>query len=268
MNLPKQTSIYTDTAVTTGHTYVYTVQSVDNAFNVSDPSRPLTLTAELSMVDVTWRVRVPAETPEDDLVFIAGDNPDAFGAPFNPSLISMTSVGDQLWEYTAALVEGTPVQYKYTRGSWETVEQWGAISGFGNRSMTVVSGPDRTMLVDDTATDWGEDGPDDHRAIQAWRDPLVTAVAPAPESSGPAPEVITVELSIFVSPVGGDASQVVAVVDVDGDTVAGTVEQTDGRTFAFTPNAPFAAGEYLVTVLHVEQTAPMVKPFTWSFTVQ
>ena len=148
------------------------------------------------------------------------------------------------------------------------MEQWGAISGFGNRSMTVVSGPDRTMLVDDTATDWGEGGPDDHRAIQAWRDPLVTAVAPAPASSGPAPEVITVEFSILVSPVGGDASQVIEVADGEGDTVVGTVEQTGGRTFAFIPAEVLDAGDYRVTVAQVEQSAPMVKPFAWTFTVQ
>ena len=92
----------------------------------------------------------------------------------------MTPAGDRLWEFTATLREGTTLLYKYTRGSWETVEQWGAISGFGNRNLTVVKGPDGTQLVEDTATDWGAEGPDDHRAIQFWRDPLVTAVTPAP----------------------------------------------------------------------------------------
>ncbi|GIK73068.1 MAG: alpha-amylase [Chloroflexota bacterium] len=267
VDIPKTMSIYTDTTVTTGHTYVYTVQSVDTAFNVSDPSPAITLTAELSMVDVTWRVLTPAETPPNDTIFIAGDNVDAFLAPYNPSLTPMTPADERHWEFTATLKEGTRLQYKYTRGSWETVEQWGTISGFGNRHLTVVKGADGTMLVEDTATDWGGDGPDDRRAIQFWRDPLVTAASPAPDSSGPAPDAITVEFSILVSPVGGDLAQVITVVDGDGDPVPGAVTQSSGRSFTFTPAALLSAGEYTVTVFNVEQTTPMVAPYTWSFVV-
>jgi hypothetical protein len=233
------TAVFTDTTVTTGHTYVYTVASVDTAFNVSEPSAPITLTAELSMVDVTWRVLVPAETPTEDTIFIAGDNADAFLAPYNPGLTPMTPAGDNLWEFTATLQEGKTLLYKYTRGSWETVEQWGAISGFGNRSLTVVKGPEGTMLVEDTATDWGADGPDDHRAIQAWRDPLVKAITATAD-------VIVVEFSISVTPIGGDAAQVIAVAAADGAPVAGAVTQTEGRSFTFTPDAPLAPGEYTV----------------------
>ena len=60
VDVPKESSVYTDTAVTAGSTYTYTVQAVDTSFNVSEPSDPITLTAELSMVDATWRVLVPA----------------------------------------------------------------------------------------------------------------------------------------------------------------------------------------------------------------
>jgi glycosidase len=259
-DVPMITAVFTDTTVTTGHTYVYTAASVDTAFNVSEPSSPITLTAELSMVDVTWRVLVPTETPTEDTIFIAGDNADAFLAPYNPGLTPMTPAGDGVWEFTATLQEGKTLLYKYTRGSWETVEQWGAISGFGNRSLTVVKGPEGTMLVEDTATDWGADGPDDHRAIQAWRDPLVKAITATAD-------VIVVEFSISVTPIGGDAAQVIAVAAADGAPVAGAVTQTEGRSFTFTPDAPLAPGEYTVTVFNVEQTTPMVTPYTQDFAV-
>ena len=36
--------------------------------------------------------------------------------------------------------------------------------------VTITPGPDGTQLVDDTATDWGQPGKDDHRAIQKWTD--------------------------------------------------------------------------------------------------
>lgn len=207
------------------------------------------------MVDVTWRVLAPAETPAEDTLYIAGDNVDSFLAPYNPGLTPMSPVEDGLWEFTATLKEGTQLQYKYTRGSWETVEQWGTISGFGNRSLTVVKGPDGTMRVDDTATDWGADGADDHRAIQAWRDPLVKTLTAAPEA-------IVVEFSILVTPIGGDAMQVITVTAADGTPVAGAVAQSSGDTFTFTPAAPLPPGEYTVTVFNVEQTTPMVRPYT------
>ena len=85
-------------------------------------------------------------------------------------------------------------------------------------------------------------------------------MTPAPDSSGPAPDAITAEFAILVSPIGGDASQVIRVVDAAGDPVDGTVEQSSGRSFTFTPSAPLAAGEYTATVFNVEQTAPMVAP--------
>lgn len=255
VDTPKITTVFTDTTVASGHTYVYMVASVDTAFNVSAPSAPITVTAELSMVDVTWRVLAPAETPAEDTLYIAGDNVDAFLAPYNPGLTPMSPVEDGLWEFTATLKEGTQLQYKYTRGSWETVEQWGTISGFGNRSLTVVKGPDGTMRVEDTATDWGADGADDHRAIQMWRDPLVKALTAAPEA-------IVVEFSILVTPIGGDATQVITVTAADGTPVAGAVTQSSGGTFTFTPKAPLPPGEYAVTVFNVEQTTPMVRPYT------
>lgn len=267
MEIPKAFSIFTDTTVTTGHTYVYTVHSIDTAYNLSPPSPAITLTAELAMVEVIWRVLVPPETPAEDIIYIAGDNTDAFLAPYNPGLTPMTPVDERIWEYRATLKEGTRLQYKYTRGSWETVEQWGTIAGFTNRHLTVVKGPDGTMRVDDTATDWGGEGPDDHRAIQFWRDPLVTAVSPVPDSSGPAPAQITADFAILVAPVGGDLSQVITVTDEEGRAVDGEVRQTSGRSFAFTPAKPLQPGAYTATVFNVEQTTPMVKPFVWTFTV-
>ncbi|MFN3335847.1 MAG: Ig-like domain-containing protein, partial [Caldilinea sp.] len=78
---------------------------------------------------------------------------------------------------------------------------------------------------------------------------------------------ITAEFSILVSPVGGDLAQVIALTDSDGDPVPGAVTQSSGRSFAFTPAAPLPTGEYTVTVFNVEQTTPMVAPYTWSFVV-
>jgi hypothetical protein len=263
--LPRATNVLTDTAVTTGHTYTYTVRVVDTSFNASQPSAPITLTAELSIVDVTWRVLVPAHTPISDTVFIAGDAPEVFGAAYNPGLQPMTKVGDTLWEWTAEVKEGQVLRYKYTRGTWEQVEQWDSITGVANRSVQIVRGPDNTMLIEDTATDWGAEGPDDRRGVQTWRDPLVSEASPAPDAAG-ATDTVSVTFATAVQ--ADDPSAVITVADATGAPVAGTVAAEGAQGFIWTPDAPLAPGNYTATAAGVRTDTPMRAPYTWSFTVE
>ena len=251
---------YTDTDVLQDHTYAYTVQQVDTSFNASEPSDVLEATAAVSFVEVTWRVLVPPFTPTGDEIFIAGDNADIFGAAFSPGTQPLTKVGDNLWEWKATIKEGTVLLYKYTRGSWEAVEQWGTIRGFTNRQLEVTAGADGTLLVDDTAIDWGAEGPDDRRAVQNWRDPLVSAVEATPAG-------VTV---FFAGPVAATAplEQIVAVTDGSGQPVAGSVSQSGDATFVFTPTAALAAGRYTVTVFGVNTDVPMFQPWQGDVEIQ
>ncbi len=237
------TTGYTDTAVAGGVTYTYTVRALDAYFNFSADSVPVSQTAEAKMVQVTFRVRVPDYTP--GTVYLAGNLPDT--PQWDPGAMPMTQVSDDpdIWEYTLSLPDGTQAMYKYTRGSWDTVEQWRSISGLANRSLSVDYGTDGTQLVDDTATDWGN-GPDEHKAVQYWRDPLVVSVAPADGAVGvDAASTITVTWSVTMS--------VGTQFDVDdrwGNVVTGTFALTDsGHTVVFTPSMPFTVGEtYAVSI--------------------
>jgi hypothetical protein len=126
------------------------------------------------MVNVTFKVRVPSNTPPGDTVFIPGDI-DLLG-PWDPAKQPMQNAGGGIWTVTLQIPDGTHLQYKYTRGSWDKVESWGTITGLTNRHVTISYGTDGNQLVDDTATDWGKSGPDDHRAVQKWADlPLPTS---------------------------------------------------------------------------------------------
>ncbi len=265
VDVPKAGNIYTDTTVTTGHTYSYTVSVVDTAFNQSPPSDAITRTAELSVVDVTFRMRAPAETPADAQLYLAGDNPDVFGAPYDPARLPLTNLGDGIWEVTVQAKDGVPLLYKYTRGSWETVEQWGTIAGYANRAVMVTKSPDNTMLIEDTATDWGSGGPDDRRGVLTWRDPLVKQVAPEPESSGPV-DAVRAQFSLFVS--AQDLPRVIVVQDAAGAEISGTVAAEGADAFVWTPDAPLAPGLYTATAFNVEATTPMRAPYVWSFEVQ
>ena len=55
---------------------------------------------------------------------------------------------------TVTFAESTPVQYKYTRGSWEKVEKDGACGELKNRTLTTVFGKDGTMATADEVAKW------------------------------------------------------------------------------------------------------------------
>jgi hypothetical protein len=262
---PAVSNIFTDTLVTTGHTYRYTVQVVDTSFNVSEPSDPIELTAEVTTALTTFRVRVPAETPPDELVYIAGDNPDVFGAPWDPAYLSMTNMGDGIWEWQVELLDGQVLQYKYARGSWDRVEQWGTISGMANRRVQITRLEDGTALVDNTSTEWESDAPDETLAVQTWRDPLVMSTIPAADSAG---AVETVQATFAIGVLADDPNAVIVVTDEAGETVPGSVTGDSPETYTWTPDAPLEPGAYTATVFNVEATIAMQKPYVWSFVVE
>ena len=266
--LPAPTTSYTDTPLATGETYAYAVRAVDQALNRSRPSAPVRQTAEPKTVQVTFRVGVPDETPPTDAVYIPGSI-DILG-PWDPARQPMVPVGEDVWEVTLEIADGTLLEYKYTRGSWERVEWWGSIVGLTNRSVTISYGTDGTQLVDDTATDWGS-GDDTHKAVQFWRDPLVESTSPADGSSGPAPSAVTVAFSRAVQPLAGGDFGGSVTVERNAAEVAGTVTSPTGETLVWTPASPLQPGTYTVTVFHVMSdigdNVPMQQPYVFTFTV-
>jgi alpha-glucosidase len=159
------TTTYVDGSVAVDTTYAYVVRAVAGGA-ASVPSNEVTQTTEPQLVQVTWRVRVPTNTPPGDTVFMPGSLPEL--GPWDPGKVGMTRTGTDLWEVTLPVLEGTVVQYKYTRGSWEKVESWGEIVGSVNRFVTVSYGTTGTQLVDDTSLDPAT--PDAHEAVRAWID--------------------------------------------------------------------------------------------------
>ncbi|MEJ2748127.1 MAG: Ig-like domain-containing protein, partial [Anaerolineae bacterium] len=231
---------YTDTAVTTGETYNYYVVAFDDSYNRSVPSNTVQATAEPRFVSVTFTVGVPAYTP--GTVYLVGDIPEL--GPWNPGLVPMTQVDATTWTYTMDILDGTQLQYKYTRGTWDKVESWGSIVSTNNRSVTISYGTDGTQLVDNTATDWGV-GPDDEQAVQYWRDPIVVDYSPADGAVDvPLDTAVTVAWSVPMEP------DTTFVVEGPDGPVAGTFAYDDvTQVVTFTPDADLADGTtYTVTV--------------------
>src|SRR5690606_20705417 len=260
---------YADEAVETGATYRYYVVAFDTSFNRSDPSNEIGGTAESRFVAVTFRVRVPDYTP--GTVYLVGDIP-ALG-PWNPGLVPMTMVEEDIWEYTLDILDGTNLQYKYTRGSWDTVESWGSIVNVNNRHVLIEYGDDGAMLVDNTGTAW-DDGNDDVDAVQYWRDPLVVEVYPEPGATDVPVEGTTISVTWSIPMAPGSNFE---VTGPNGDPVDGTFSYDETTlTTVFTPAGPLApASIYTVTVegqisvgVPNGDSGVQQVPYTWTFTTE
>ncbi len=254
---------YDDLTVENGITYSYKVTAVDTSLNEGPASNLVTQTAAPKMVHVTFKVKVPAETT--GTVYISGDQP-VFG-PWNPGLVPMTqdSVDHTIWTYSTDFLDGTTVQYKFVRGAWERVEEWGSITGTVNRHVTISYGTTGTQLVDNTSTDWAGPGIDDAKAVQYWRDPLVKSTTGSASSV-----VVTFERNVL--PTGADFSGSIAV-SKGGSAVTGTVAPATGSTgtLTWTPSASLTSGTYTVTVTNVRSdvsdSVPIQSPYTTTFVV-
>ncbi|MEZ4541109.1 MAG: alpha-amylase family glycosyl hydrolase [Chloroflexota bacterium] len=249
---PAATS-YVDTGVTAGQTYEYYVTAVDTSVNESGASNIVEATAENLLVDVTFQVTVPSFTP--GTVYLVG----GFGAagypdwdPGAPSM-AMTETSPNVWEITLQILDGTMLEYKYTRGSWDVVEkQADGFTEVSNRGLTVNYGTTGEQLVEDT--------------IANWRDRIVTGHTPADGATGVDPSaVVTVSWNkSMANPPAGTFT-----VTGPGGAVSGVFTWDEGsKTHTFTPDAPLAPGLYTVEVAGNNSGGDtQFVPVTFSFTV-
>jgi predicted alpha/beta superfamily hydrolase len=99
---------------------------------------------------VTFRVTVPEDTPPDASIFVSGNIP-ALG-PWDPGKVELGKIGEHLYAITLVLPPGLDFKYKFTRGSWETVEKGRWFEEIPDREHTVIG--DETVAV----------------GVQNWRD--------------------------------------------------------------------------------------------------
>jgi glycosidase/methionine-rich copper-binding protein CopC len=270
---------YVDSAVNAGQIYYYKVKAYDTALNASGYSNEVSHSVEAKVVQVTFRVKVPAFTPAGDFVYITGQSQGVSNDPLcgycggnAATRMTETAPGSNIWQITLAIPDGTPIQYKYTRGTYDYVEEWGSIRGFTNRVATVAANSpgDLTQLFDDTSDTILDDN---HKAVQNWRDALVTGANPANGAAGAAPAAINVTFNWDVSPDGANFNN--SIVVMNGATaVAGTISHDSAsKSLIFTPASALTAGTYTVTVDHVipltlqSDGIKIRAPYVFSFTV-
>jgi predicted alpha/beta superfamily hydrolase len=102
---------------------------------------------------VTFYVQVPPEpdTPAADTIFITGNDP-LLGL-WDAGAVDMDPAATDMWTITLALPANAGIEYKYTRGSWETVEKASDGGEIANRTLTPIGD---SMPVYDTVERWAQ----------------------------------------------------------------------------------------------------------------
>nr|WP_233143926.1 alpha-amylase family glycosyl hydrolase [Lottiidibacillus patelloidae] len=107
---------YRDYHVENGKTYEYTVAVYDKAGNKVE-SNTVTVTPDIVMVEVTFKVNAPSYTALSETITI----PNSLNG-WNTGAWEMSRNGAVTadWEYTVEVQEGTEITYKYVKGgSWD-----------------------------------------------------------------------------------------------------------------------------------------------------
>ena len=113
-----------------------------------------TLAVAEETVTIKLVVTVPATTPISDKVYVAG-NAKALGE-WAAGGVALARKDDGTYTADIKLAKGSEVEFKFTRGSWETVEKQADGSEVDNRKLTADS--DRDEKIE----------------IKAWRDTAAT----------------------------------------------------------------------------------------------
>jgi len=107
------------------------------------PDRPV------ESVPVTFQLTVPATTPADSEVWVTGDK-EVLGS-WDGKGLQLTKQPDGTYTATTHFAPGTTIQWKATRGSWDTVEKGANHQDVDNRSYTVTL---RNNTVRGTILNW------------------------------------------------------------------------------------------------------------------
>ncbi|MBR7831104.1 fibronectin type III domain-containing protein [Actinospica sp. MGRD01-02] len=166
---------YTDTGLTPGTTYSYTVEAYDSNGDVSAASSAVSATTKTAYTE-TFNVTVPVNTAASgDTVYLDGDFSVLGGSAsdWSASGIAMTKVDDTHYTATVTSASSTTLDYKYDLGgSWSNVEETGSCGYVANRSVTVSSGTET-----DTVDNWA--GPNTCGNAQAVIDVTVPSSTPS-----------------------------------------------------------------------------------------
>jgi hypothetical protein len=106
---------------------------------------------------VTFDVNTPPSTPPGDTIYLAGSH-ETLGF-WEPAGRALTRAGDNFWNTSILVPCGTLLEYKITRGTWETVETDAWFQEIPNHSVLVSS----DTYVNAVVATWADQRPDGER---------------------------------------------------------------------------------------------------------
>jgi hypothetical protein len=122
----------------------------NDAFDLAASKQPFSGGPLAAPFSVTFVVNVPTNTPPTDIVYLTSDAQN-----WVANAVRMAPIAADRWTATITLGQGSSLKYKYTRGSWQTVESNQAGIVIQNRTLLVPkSGTAQT--VTDTVARWSD----------------------------------------------------------------------------------------------------------------
>ncbi|SEU33143.1 Predicted hydrolase of the alpha/beta superfamily [Stigmatella erecta] len=134
------------------------------------PEQTLTLTKKSQTVSVSverWGppsgitqpqtvfvVAVPEDTPPESTLYLPGNQPEL--GNWDPSAVALYKAVDGRHALSLSFAPGRKLEFKLTRGSWETVERDAQNNDINNRTLTTGTGFER---VDLTVASWAKPRP-------------------------------------------------------------------------------------------------------------
>ncbi len=111
---------------------------------------PTPATSGAATATLTFSVTVPGNTPPGDTIYLSGNLPELGG--WNPAGVPLTLEKGK-WKAKVTVPRAADIQFKFTRGSWETVEK----DAHGHEMANRVLNADRSKTVKAAVARWRED---------------------------------------------------------------------------------------------------------------
>lgn len=240
---------YIDNSVTSGENYNYYITALDDSLNESGQSNTVNADAVLRQVAVTFVATVP--NPSPGTIYIVG----SFNGwnPGDPTY-AMTQTGPTTWEITFDILDGTTIEYKYSRGDWLRGDK--AADGnaeISNRMHTANYGVTGVQTVNNT--------------VANWRDPLVVSTNPADTATG-VPPGSTLDI-VWNQDMPTNLNSCVTITGPSGAVTGGWAFDGTSNTSTFTPSANLEIGTHTVAIAGCVDIAGDVQqvPYNYSFDV-